>query len=129
MEKKLTGYPSIDKPWEKYYITPPECAEKLENGTLYEAYVAANRDNLDGLAIIMMDGGHRYTHRELINMVDLAANGFSNMGVGLNSRVAIMLNNTVEEAVALLALNKLGALSIFIDVTKSISDIRKSLVM
>lgn len=123
MEKKMTGYPSIDKPWLKYYTVPPGYVGQLDNATLYEAYVAANRDNLDGLAIIMMDGGHRYTHRELINMIDLAANGFSKMGIGLNSRVGIMLNNTVEEAVSLLALNKLGALSIFIDVTKSISDI------
>lgn len=125
--KNMTGYPSIDKPWEKYYISPPDYIGSLSSVTLYEAYVHANRDNLDSLAIVTTDGDCRYSHRELLGMVDLAAAGFSKIGIGHNSRVGIMLNNTVEEAVSLLALNKLGAISIFIDVTKSVSDIAHSI--
>lgn len=123
----MTGYPSIDKPWKKHHISPPDYIGSLSGVTLYEAYVNANRDNLDSLAIVTMDGDCRYSHRELLGMVDLAAAGFSKMGIGYNSRVGIMLNNTVEEAVSLLALNKLGAISIFIDVTKSVSDIARSI--
>ncbi len=101
--------------------------EELKLTTLYQSYCKANKDNLDSLAIITMDGGYRYTHGELLNMVDLVAGGFSKLGITRNSKVGIMLNNTIEEAVSLLALNKLGAISIFVDVTKSISDIEHSL--
>ena len=44
--KELTGYPSIDKPWLKYYSdeaikTPlPEC-------TIFERIINCNADNLD----------------------------------------------------------------------------------
>lgn len=49
-EKKLTGYPSIDKPWLKYYSeeainTPlPEC-------TMYEFLWQNNKDFLDDVAL------------------------------------------------------------------------------
>ena len=35
-EKKVTGYPSIDKPWLKYYSEEAIRAE-LPNDTLYES--------------------------------------------------------------------------------------------
>lgn len=110
-----------------HYKNPPEYVSDLSETTLYDAYKRANKDNLDSLAIITMDGGYQYTHRELIDMIDLAASGFSKLGVKEDSKIGIMLNNTVEEAVSLLALNKLGAVSVFVDVTKSISDIEHSL--
>ncbi len=126
-EKKLTGYPSIDKPWLKYYIIPPKYIGDLTTKTLYEAYIHANQDNLDSLAIVTMDGGFRYTHRELRNMIDLAAGGFEKLGICEGSKVGIMLNNTVEESVSLLALNKIGSISVFVDVTKSVVDIKDSI--
>ena len=47
-EQKLTGYPSIDKPWLKYYSEEainaplPEC-------TIYEYLWENNKDHLDNL--------------------------------------------------------------------------------
>lgn len=123
-EKKLTGYPSIDKPWISHYVTPPKYIGDIRNTTLYEAYTHANQDNLDALAIVSMDGGFRYTHRDLYQMIDLAAGGFSKLGITEGAKVGIMLNNTVEETISLLALNKIGAISVFIDVTKSVIDIK-----
>ena len=51
IEKELTGYPSIDKPWLKYYSeealnTPlPEC-------TVYELLWEKNKDHLDDIALM-----------------------------------------------------------------------------
>lgn len=109
--------------WSQYYISIPEYVGDLSSSTLYEAYVYANRDNWDSLAIISMDGGFRYTHGELKTMVDLAAGGLWKMGIRKNHKVGLILNNTVEEAVSLLALNKIGAIAVFIDATKTVSDI------
>ena len=49
-EKELTGYPSIDKPWLKYYSEEainaplPEC-------TIYEYIWENNKDHLDDIAL------------------------------------------------------------------------------
>lgn len=49
--RELTGYPSIDRPWLKYYSaeainTPlPEC-------TIYEYLVDNNKNHLDDIALI-----------------------------------------------------------------------------
>lgn len=107
----------------QYYINAPEYVGDLSSVTLYDAYVHANRDNWDSLAIISMNGELRYTHGELKNMIDLAAGGFWKLGFRQGARVGIILNNTVEEAVSLLALNKVGAVAVFVDATKAISDI------
>ena len=51
MEKKLTGYPSIDKPWLKYYSEEainaplPEC-------TIYEYLWENNKDYPGDIALI-----------------------------------------------------------------------------
>lgn len=107
----------------KYYKNVPEYVGDLSSVTLYDAYIQANRDNWDSLAIISMNGELRYTHGELKNMINLAAGGLWKMGIRKGSRVGLILNNTVEEAVTLLALNKIGAVAIFVDATKAISDI------
>lgn len=109
--------------WEKYYITPSENADMQMEETLYASYVKANRNYMNELAIITADGKHKYTHGELLNMVDLAAGGFAQMGIGRNDRVGILLNNTIEMPVTLLALSKLGAISVFVNTSKSIPDI------
>ena len=50
-EKELTGYPSIDKPWLKYYSEEvinapmPEC-------TIYERLWENNKDHLDSAFVI-----------------------------------------------------------------------------
>ena len=43
---QTTGYPSIDKPWLKYY---PKDADKIEpiNLTYYEYYLKANKNYLN----------------------------------------------------------------------------------
>ena len=53
-EKQLTGYPSIDKPWLKYYSEEaihaplPEC-------TIYEYLWENNKDHLDDVALNYFD--------------------------------------------------------------------------
>lgn len=116
---------SVDDAQTSHYISPPQYVGDLTEATLYEAYTHANKNNWDALAITSMQGDATYTHRELLNMIDLAAAGFSKLGVNRYSKVGIMLNNSIEEAVALLALNKLGAISVFIDISKSPTDIER----
>ena len=75
---QTTGYPSIDKPWLKYYSeeainTPlPEC-------TIYEYLWKNNKAHLDDIALNFF--GKKITYSELFENVEKAAKGFSAIGV------------------------------------------------
>lgn len=111
-EKKLTGYPSIDKPWLKYYSaeaihTPlPEC-------TMYELLWQNNKDHLDDIALNYYD--RKITYGGLFEGIDKAAKAFTAMGVKQGEIVAICSVNTPETVYALYALNRLGAVANMID--------------
>ena len=49
-EKKLTGYPSIDKPWMKYYPTA-NVENVIPNKSMYELLIESNKDRQDNIAI------------------------------------------------------------------------------
>ena len=53
-EKKLTGYPSIDKPWLKYY-TEEAINAKLPECTIYEYLLVKNKDHLEDVALVYFD--------------------------------------------------------------------------
>ena len=49
--KQITGYPSIDKPWLKYYSDEVKNA-KLPNCSMYEYVYECNKNHLDDVALI-----------------------------------------------------------------------------
>jgi len=117
---KLTGYPSIDKPWLKYYSeeainTPlPEC-------TIYEYLWENNKDHLDDIALIYF--GRKITYKTLFNNIDKVAKSFSAMGVKQGDIVAMCITNTPESVYCFYALNKIGAISNMIDLRLSASEL------
>ena len=75
-EKKLTGYPSIDKPWLKYYS---EINAPLPHMTAYEYLKQQNVGRLDYLAIDSEVGN--YTYREPFAQIDATAAALWAMGI------------------------------------------------
>lgn len=76
-EKKLTGYPSIDKPHYKYYRFEP--IRKIEaEQTIYEMVFNANKDNMKDLAIEYM--GKSWTFEQLKADTDKVADAFAKLG-------------------------------------------------
>ena len=67
---QTTGYPSIDKPWLKYY---PKDADKIEpiNLTYYEYYLKANKNYLNNPGIDYYK--NVISRRNVINNSDIAA--------------------------------------------------------
>ena len=63
-EKKLTGYPSIDKPWLKYY-SEEAINTKLPECTMYEHIYNCNHDNLDAVALNYY--GRKFTYRTMFD--------------------------------------------------------------
>lgn len=125
-EQVLTGYPSIDKPWMKYYRKTP-IKEIAVNQTIYEMVFNSNKDNMNDAALEYM--GAEYTYQQLKDMTDHAAGVLHSLGLRKHDVVLIGTMNCVEAVVALLAINKLGAVSKWFDVRageKSIEDYANS---
>ena len=105
-EKKLTGYPSIDKPWMKYYSEEainaplPEC-------TIYEYLWENNKDHLDDVALIYF--GKKITYKKLFSLIDKTASAFLGIGVKKGEVCTVISLSCVNSVVIFYALNKIGA--------------------
>ncbi len=107
-QQPLTGYPSIDKPWMKYYSEEsinaplPEC-------TVYEYIWKNNREHLDDLSLIYF--GRKITYRKLFHEVERVRNAFLNEGVRKGDKVILFASSTPETVYVVLALCRIGAVA------------------
>lgn len=107
-----TGYPSIDKPWLKYYSQDaidaplPEC-------TMYEMVWNNNKEHLGDIALNYY--GRKITYGQLFAGIENAAKAFSVLGVKKGEAVILCMVNTPEMVYALYALNRLGAVANMVD--------------
>lgn len=129
-ERELTGYPSIDKPWLKYYDQEVIEAE-LPECTIYEAIYNSNADNLDSIALNYY--GCRITYCELFRRIDETATALSALGVKPGEVVSVCMINSPETIYLLYGLNKIGAVANMIsglseaeEVIKYINDVHSS---
>ena len=112
-EKKLTGYPSIDKPWLRWYddyaCNIPEC----DNTDVITSLKQSSHSRMQNTAIRYF--GRKYTFRDLFNRIDTVANAFIKLGVKQGDIVTLSLPNIPENVFCFYALNKLGAIANLID--------------
>lgn len=106
--ENLTGYPSIDKPWLKYYSEEAINAP-LPKCTFYEYVFNRNKDNMDNIAINYY--GRDISYRKLFEDISYIAGGFKKIGIKENDVVTICMINSPEAIETIFALNKLGAVS------------------
>lgn len=121
-EKKLTGYPSIDKPWLKYYSVEAINA-KLPECTIYELLWKSNKDYLENTALNYY--GRKFTYGQVFDGIKKAAKAFSAIGVKKGEVVIICTVNTPEMVYALYALNRLGAIANMVDPRTNVDGIRE----
>ena len=120
MEKQLTGYPSVDKPWLKYY--PKESIEMaMPHCSIYDYLWQNNKDYLDETALVFFD--EEITYKELFNNIDRVARAFVSIGVKEKDVVTIMLLNQPEMVYCFYALNKIGAITCVINALSSVEEI------
>lgn len=107
-EKKLTGYPSIDKPWLKYYTEEAINAD-LPAGTIYEYLMENNKDFPKDIALIYF--GKSITYGELFENIERTAKALVSVGVKANDIVTVALPTIPEALYLVYAINKLGAVA------------------
>lgn len=107
-EKIMTGYPSIDKPWLKYYseeaITSP-----LPECTIYEYLYDNNKDFPNDIALIYL--GKNITYGEMFKNIEMTAKALISLGVKANDIVTVALPSIPEALYLVYAINKIGAVA------------------
>lgn len=111
---KLTGYPSIDKPWLKYY---PKDADKIEpiNLTYYEYYIKANSKYLNKPGIEYYK--NVISRYDVIKNSDIAAKILNYLGVKKREQVLFGMIGIPEAFYIIMGLSKIGACANIVNIT------------
>ena len=121
-KKNLTGYPSIDKPWLKYYSEEainaplPEC-------TIYEHLWENNKEHLGDVALNYFD--RKITFKELFDGIERAAKAFTALGVKQGDIIVMATVTTPETIYAVYGLNRIGAVANMVDPRTSTEGIKE----
>ena len=111
-ETKMTGYPSIDKPWLKYY-SEEEKSAPLPNCTIYEYLYDNNISYSHDIALCYL--GTRISYGKLLENIEKTAKAFAALGVSQGDVVAVCMPSTPEVIYTIYALNRLGAVPNLLD--------------
>ena len=90
--------------------------------SVHEMLERAVTRRADGMAVIC--GDERVTYTELNALVGEAAGGLRALGVERGDRVAILLGNSIEFAVVLFAIARLGAVSVPLNIRHQLAENR-----
>lgn len=120
--KKITGFASVDRPWNKFYRNEPIRNIKL-NQTIYDMVFEENKENMDEEALGYL--GVNLTFKELKKDVDQLADSLIKSGLKPNDVVLMGVSNSPEAIISLLAINKIGAVSKWFDIRASENDIKE----
>lgn len=123
-ENKITGYASIDKPWQKYY-SREAITKEIPELTAYQYMVSENQDNLNTKAIEYY--GKKITYKNFIDMIDETSRRLYNLGIIEGEVITVISIANPELEVLFYALNKLGAVINLIDVRSDYKQIKKYL--
>lgn len=105
-QKKLTGYPSIDKPWLKYY-TEEQISAPLPHMTAVQYFESHTRGLHNEPALDAYDG--KYTYDELKSAYLSAAKSLHSMGTTKGDVCLSVLPPMCIEPILLYAVNTIGA--------------------
>lgn len=107
-DKTLTGHPSIDKPWLKYY-SEEAINSSLPEYTIYEYFYENNKDYPNDIALEYM--GNKITYGKMFSHIDNCEKSLTALGVKPGNIVTVALPSIPEALYLVYALNKMGAVA------------------
>ena len=122
-EKTITGYPSIDKPWLKYY-SEEYLKLPLPQTSIYE-YMKEKTAGLETLTAITYYG-KQVSFGELHAHIETVAKVLKGYGVKKKDRILFLLPNIPETAYLFYGANRIGAVSDFADPRPASMDLKVS---
>ena len=111
-EDKLTGFPSVDKPWLRYY-SDEQIRMKPVRKTAFRFMYDENLQYQNDVAVIFL--GKEIKYREVFGEIEKVAKALRTIGVNKGDIVTICTPNTPESAYLFYACSKIGAVADFID--------------
>lgn len=124
IDGEMTGYPSIDKPWLKYY-SEEYIKAGLPNMTAYEYLKKQNAERLHYPAI-ESDFGN-YTYGDLFEMIDRTAKSLCEMGIKKGKKILVMLPIMPPETFLFYAVDAVGAALCQLPPNSTIEEICKAI--
>ena len=106
-EERKTGYPSVDKPWLKYY-NEDAIRARLPECTIYEYLWNNNKDHPDEIALVYFE--KKITYRKLFEGIDRTASSLAAIGIKQGDVITICSLTTPETVYCIYAAAKLGAI-------------------
>ena len=110
--EKMTGKPSIDKPWLKYY-DEEVLNKKLPEKTIYEYITENNKKYPNRIALNYF--GKKITYGQLFKNIDQTARAFRAYGIKEGHIVTICMPTIPETIYVYYALSKIGAIANMVD--------------
>ena len=120
-EKELTGYPSIDKPWLRYYSDEAKNTE-MPKCTAFDYLWNSNKEYLSNTALNYF--GRKISFLELFKNIEKTAGAFQALGINPGDVVVFTTVTTPETIYSFYALSRLGAISNMVDPRTSVDGIR-----
>lgn len=111
MTGEITGYPSIDMPWLKYY-TEEQILAPIPHMTAYDYLRFSNANNLKNVALEYFD--EKITYKDLIKNINKTSQALIAQGVKPGDVVTIVLPACPQEVYLFYALDQIGACANFI---------------
>ena len=112
IEGPLTGYPSIDKQWLKYY-EDEYILGNIPNKRVYDVIYENNKNHLNDIALLYY--GRKITYEEFFHNIELTARSFSALNVSEGDIVSVIMPSIPETLYSFYALNRLGVTANMID--------------
>lgn len=117
-----TGYPSIDKPWLKYY-TDEQIKRDMPQISVYRYLYENNKDYMNSIALSYY--GRKIRFYELFSKIEETAKALKSMGVQEGEIVTISMPNTPEAVYLFYAISKIGAIANMVDPRTSADGLEK----
>ena len=121
----MTGFPSIDKPWLKYY-TAEELNIEIPETSLYEN-IKRHVGNLGGKTAIEYLG-LKVSYDNMFKKIEMTARALKAVGVEHGDIVSVCLPNIPEAVYLLYAINSIGAVANMLDVRCGVPTLEKGIV-
>lgn len=124
-EKQKTGYPSIDKPWLKFYDKAlnesdiPECSA-------YHLLYQNNKDYMDDIALIYFN--RKIKFKELFENIRKTAMSLTALGIGKGDIVTLQVLNMPQTVYLFYALSYIGAVANMIYFSASVKETNEILI-
>lgn len=109
---ELTGFPSVDKPWLKYF-TESELKEKLPLRTIYQSVYQNNKDSCWSKAFMYF--GNVISFLDLFRAVDDCTKSLLESGIKRGDCVTLCTAGIPEAIYLVLACSRIGAIANFIN--------------